>query len=80
MAPMTEPEYQALRLTFPWNQHLTTQRGLRGGIVKMLDRNGAEVPLFTMTRFIEYLTNRLQPRAAAPVAPTSPTTPQETSA
>lgn len=78
MTQMTEQEYQALRTTFPWNQHLTTARGMRGGLVQMLDRNGNEVPLFTLTKLVNYLTTRLQPRAPQP--PASPTTPQETPA
>lgn len=51
---MTEEEWLAAKATFPW-RHQVVQNGL-GGQVFMFDKNGAEVPLFTMVAVAERLT------------------------
>lgn len=54
---MTTTEYAAIQATFPWTQALQHTRV--GGLVAMIDKNGNEVPIFTMTAFLSVITNRL---------------------
>lgn len=62
---MTEDQFKAAKLTFPWTQRLLTIPHKQGGIVQMLDNMGREVPLFTMLALVQALTARM---AAAPAA------------
>lgn len=69
---MNQAEYIALRATFPWTERVIPTK--QGGVVQVLDRNGQEVPLFTITKFLSFITTRL---IAAPApAPAEATTPE----
>jgi hypothetical protein len=55
---MNQPEFEAIKATFPWTERvIPTARN--GGLVQVIDRNGNEVPLFAMTRFLSMITNKL---------------------
>ena len=41
----------------PWTERVLT-RG-RQTIIQVIDRNGQEVPLFTMTKFLTYMTAKI---------------------
>ena len=56
---MTEQEFKALQGTFPWTKRVAMTNGV-GGIVQVINKNGAEVPLFVMTDFLEMITRKLQ--------------------
>ena len=62
---MTQDEYNALRATFPWTEQLYTVPGRRGGHVRVLDNRGQEVPLFTLTKFLQFITTKLAQANAA---------------
>lgn len=66
---MTEEQFQHAKSTFPWTQHLLTTPHKQGGIVRVMDKNGQEVPLFNMIAVVQHLTARI---AAAPVAQPQP--------
>jgi len=57
---MTRDEYDQIAATFPWRTEIV-HSGI-GGVVRMVDCNGAEVPLFTITRLLEYITQKLKER------------------
>jgi hypothetical protein len=67
---MTDMEYRVLRaqFPFPWTERVF-QHPRAGGIVQVLAANGQEVPLFTMTKFLTFITTRLQATAATPPSP-----------
>lgn len=54
---MDQKEFDALKATFPWTERLI-QTGM-GGLVQVIDNRGQEVPVFTMTRFLEMITQKL---------------------
>ncbi|MDY7537641.1 hypothetical protein RGU72_05150 [Undibacterium sp. 5I1] len=54
---MSEDELNALKATMPWQERLFNTN--RGAIVQVVDVNGMEVPLFTMTKFLIMITNKL---------------------
>ncbi|MEB0029242.1 hypothetical protein QN372_00615 [Undibacterium sp. RTI2.1] len=54
---MSEDELNALKATMPWQERLFNTN--RGVIVQVVDVNGMEVPLFTMTKFLIMITNKL---------------------
>jgi hypothetical protein len=58
---MDQVEFEALKATFPWTEQ-TFITGV-GGIIRVIDRNGNEVPIHTMTRFIEMITKKLSTKA-----------------
>lgn len=58
---MDQVEFEKLKATFPWTERTIPTRA--GGLVQVIDRNGQEVPLFTMTRFLEMITNKLAAKA-----------------
>lgn len=69
---MDQKEFEALQATFPWTERTISMNGI-GGFVQVLDNAGREVPLFTMTAFLEMITRKLtkgvqtaeeQPKAA----------------
>jgi hypothetical protein len=66
---VNQPEFNALRTTFPWTERVFGTP--KGGIVQVIDRNGHEVPLFTMTKFLTFITTRLAlaTEAATPPQP-----------
>lgn len=63
---MNEEEFRAIKATFPWCQRLLTQPHRQGGIVQVIDNAGQEVPLFTMIRFLEFVTSRNLRQEPAP--------------
>lgn len=60
---MDQAEFEAIKATFPWTERVITT-GV-GGLVQVIDRNGNEVPLFTMTRFLMMITNKLAKKETA---------------
>jgi len=54
---VTEEAFLAAKATFPWTEHVVTNG--RHTIIKLIDRNGQEVPLFTMTAFLTMITAKL---------------------
>lgn len=57
---MDQVEFEKLKATFPWTERTLQTRS--GGLVQVIDRNGNEVSLFTMTRFLEMITLKLAPK------------------
>jgi hypothetical protein len=57
---MTDEQFKQIQATFPWTTHVFPT-GV-GGLVQMVDRNGQEVPLFTMTDILQMLTRKLEPK------------------
>lgn len=57
---MDQVEFEKLKATFPWTERTLQTRS--GGLVQVIDANGNEVPLFTMTRFLEMITAKLAPK------------------
>jgi hypothetical protein len=55
---MTDAEFRALRATMPWKERVF--QTARGGVVQIVDRAGNEVPMFQMTRFLVFITARLE--------------------
>lgn len=55
---MEQVEYEAIKATFPWTERTQVIHG-RGGFVQVIDKNGNEVPLFTMTKFLGMITRKL---------------------
>lgn len=60
---MTDKEFNDLRDTFPWTMQQFIGPG--GGIVRMMDRHGNEVPIFSMTAFMEIMTRKLTSKTEA---------------
>jgi len=60
---MTPAEIEALRATMPWQERIIPTG--KGGLVQMIDRNGNEVPLLEMTRFLMVITQRMAPPVPA---------------
>ena len=60
---MDQAEFEKIKATFPWSERTFQTR--TGGIVQVIDRNGQEVPLFVMTKFLEMITNKLAPKEVA---------------
>lgn len=54
---MTDQEFNEIRKTFPWTAQQIVTPG--GGLVRVINCLGQEVPIFTMTAFMELMTNRL---------------------
>ena len=57
---MDQVEFEKLKATFPWTERTIPTKV--GGLVQVIDRNGNEVPLFTMTAFLEMITRKLAPK------------------
>lgn len=55
---MDQAEFDKIKAGFPWTERVVSVNGI-GGIVQVLDNAGYEVPLFTMTRFLEMITRKL---------------------
>jgi hypothetical protein len=47
---VTDDEFKRARATMPWTEHNFAQG--RQTLIKIVDRNGAEVPLLTMVAFV----------------------------
>lgn len=54
---MKAAEFDEVRKTFPWTERIIPT--VKGGLVQVIDRNGQEVPIFTMTKFLEMITVKL---------------------
>ena len=59
---MDQAEFEKIKATFPWSERTFQTRS--GGIVQVIDHNGQEVPLFTMTAFLEMITRKLAPKVS----------------
>lgn len=64
---MTDIEYNALKATMPWRDQ--TFQSPRGGLIQVIDRNGQEVPLFAMVRFLTFITAKLTQQPAQETQP-----------
>jgi hypothetical protein len=54
---MNEEELKALKKTMPWSERVVkSQAGVR---VYVIDCNGAEVPIFTMIKFLTLVTTKM---------------------
>lgn len=51
-------EFSELKKTFPWTEQTMVMNGV-GGIVRMVDNAGNEVPLFHITGLLQSLTRQL---------------------
>lgn len=65
---MTPERLEAIKATFPWQTHVQNV-GNVGGIVKVIDRNGNEVPIFDMTDFLGVVTLKMAPKPEQPNQP-----------
>lgn len=54
---MTEDQLRALKLTMPWQEQLFHTPA--GGLLRVIDRNGNEVDMFTMVAFVKLITEKL---------------------
>lgn len=54
---MEQAEFDELKKTFPWTQRVL--RTPQCGLVQVIDCNGQEVPIFTMTNFLAMITLKL---------------------
>lgn len=57
MAAMTDDEFRAAVATMPWREH-SYQKG-KQVIIQILDKDGYEVPLLTLTAFIVRVSARM---------------------
>lgn len=55
---MTQIEFDALKATMPWRT-VVERYGPIGGLVRVLNCNNQEVPMFDMTGFLEIITERI---------------------
>lgn len=55
---MTAKQLEAIKATFPWRTEVVQMHPI-GGLVKLIDRNGDEVPIFNMTGFLEVVTQKM---------------------
>lgn len=56
---MTDEQFKAAKATMPWTERSVQIAGSRQVIVQMIDNRGQEVPLFTMTAFLELISAKL---------------------
>jgi len=61
---MTEQQFKELQSTFPWTTEVVPAPV--GGLVRMIDRHGQEVPLFAMTDLLQVLTRKLEKANESP--------------
>ena len=59
---MTDEQFKQIKATMPWSERV--YQTPRGGIVQMIDNRGMEVPLFTMTAFLQMITAKLAAQQA----------------
>lgn len=62
---MTDEQFKALRATMPWTERVF--KTAKGGIVQVVDKDGNEVPMFQMTRFLVLITAKLASGASKDV-------------
>lgn len=56
---MDQTEFETIQATFPWTERILNINGM-GGLIQVIDRNGNEVPILTMTKFLQMITRRLE--------------------
>lgn len=54
---MTASELSALKETMPWTEQIITTR--TGGLVRILNNRGEEVPMFTIIEFVKAVTHKM---------------------
>lgn len=59
---MNEDQLTLLKRTFPWRTQVVHTN--MGGLVQVIDRNGVEVPIFSMTKFLEIITSSIYKESA----------------
>jgi len=64
---VNEQEFKALKATMPWTERVFNTN--KGGLVQIIDNAGNEVPIFTMTRFLVMITDKLARGAATEKEP-----------
>lgn len=57
---MNKEELENLKKTFPWSYE--TYIGKMGGMIRILDKNGQEVDLGLLVRFVCYISKLMQPK------------------
>lgn len=67
---MTPEQYEEVKATFPWTHRVHPTRS--GGLVQVIDRTGAEVPLFAMCAFLDMITGKIAQKAEAKTGEASP--------
>lgn len=60
---MTNDDYKRVVATFPWRHEV--QRTTKGALIKLLDKNGDEVPLTDLMHFMEFITGRIANKGGA---------------
>ena len=58
---MTKEELAKIQSTFPWREEIYHANGI-GGVVRMVNRDGHEVSIFTMTAFLQMITTKMAER------------------
>jgi hypothetical protein len=51
---MDQAEFDQIKTTFPWSERILQTNV--GGLVQILDNRGHEVSIFTMSRFLQMIT------------------------
>ncbi len=59
---MNQTEFDEVKKTFPWTEQVMLVGP--GGLVRLIDVNGNEVPIFKMTKFLELITRKLTVKEA----------------
>ena len=54
---MTDTDYKRVVATMPWRHEVTRTKS--GALIKLIDRNGNEVPLTDLMYFMEFITGRI---------------------
>lgn len=54
---------EEVKKTFPWTEQIAQTP--QGCLVRVVDRNGHEVPIFTMTKFLMVITQHMDAQKAA---------------
>ena len=57
---MNKEELENLKKTFPWSYE--TYIGKMGGMIRIVDKNGQEVDLGLLVRFVCYISKLMQPK------------------
>lgn len=57
---MNPDNYAALKATMPWRHEITPTT--KGGNIRLLDKDGNEVPLISLVVFMEYITGKIASR------------------
>lgn len=54
---MNEDTFKTLKATMPWTEQSFATN--RGALVQVVDNQGREVPIYTMTAFLAFITSKL---------------------